>query len=94
MSCCISKRRLPFDLVLFEVLDVGLDRLLLGEDAVAEDRVALVVPPSTFLWTPVAEARLVDGDDRWIFVFEVLVGVVGVDCVTSFVGSGVELTEF
>ena len=88
MSCCISKRRLPFDLVLFEVLDVGLDRLPLGEDAVAEDWVTCLVPPSTFFWTAVIERRFVEGDNRWVFMFPVLVLVVGSDCVSGFVGVG------
>ena len=39
------------DLVLVEVLDEGLDRLPLGEDAMGEDWESCLVPPSTFFWT-------------------------------------------
>ena len=82
------------DLVLVEVLDEGLDRLLLGEDAVGEDWESCLVPPSTFLWTAVVERGFVDGDSRWDFVFPLFVGFVSLDGETSFVGSWVELLEF
>ena len=82
------------DLVLVEVLDEGLDRLLLGEDAVGEDWESCLVPPSTFFWTAVVERGFVDGDSRWVFVFPVLVGVVALDCVAQLVGLGVVLLEF
>lgn len=85
---------LIFDLVLVEVLDEGLDRLLLGEDAVGEDWVSCVVIPSTFLWTAVVERRFVDGDSRWVFVFPLEVSVVALDCVAQLVGLGVVLLEF
>jgi len=82
------------DLVLVEVLDEGLDRLLLGEDAMGEDWESCLVVPSTFLWTAVVERGFVDGDSRWVFVFPVLVGVVALDCVAQLVGLGVVLLEF
>ena len=82
------------DLVLVEVLDEGLDRLLLGEDAMGEDWVSCLVVPSTFLWTAVVERGFVDGDSRWVFVFPFLVGVVALDCVAQLVGLGVVLLEF
>jgi len=82
------------DLVLVKVLDEGLDRLLLGEDAMGEDWVSCLVVPSTFLWTAVVERGFVDGDSRWVFVFPVLVGVVALDCVAQLVGLGVVLLEF
>ena len=85
---------LVFDFVLVEVLDEGLDRLLLREDAVGEDWESCVVPPSTFLWTAVVERRFVDGDSRWVFVFPLEVSVVALDCVAQLVGLGVELLEF
>lgn len=85
---------LVFDLVLVEVLDEGLDRLPLGEDAVGEDWVSCVVIPSTFLWTAVVERRFVDGDSRWVFVFPLEVSVVALDCVAQLVGLGVVLLEF
>lgn len=82
------------DFVLVEVLDEGLDRLLLGEDAMGEDWESCLVPPSTFLWTAVVERGFVDGDSRWLFTFPVFVGVVSLDSETSFVGLGVVLLEF
>ena len=82
------------DLILVEVLDEGLDCLLLGEDAVGKDWESCLVPPATFLWTAVVERGFVDGDSRWDFVFPLLVGFVSLDGETSFVGSGVELLEF
>ncbi len=81
-------------LVLVKVLDEGLDRLLLGEDAMGEDWESCLVVPSTFLWTAVVERGFVDGDSRWVFTFPVLVGVVSQDGETSFVGLGVETLEF
>ena len=81
------------DFVLVEVLDEGLDRLLLGEDAVGKDWVSNVVVPSTFFWTPVVERRLVDGDDRWVFMFPLDVSLVALDGVPQFVGTGVKLLE-
>ncbi len=84
---------LVFDFVLVEVLDEGLDCLLLGEDAVGEDWISCMVVPTTFLWTAVVERRFVDGDDRWVFMFPVLVGVVALQGVTQLVGLGVELLE-
>ena len=82
------------DLVLVEVLDEGLDRLPLGEDAVGKDWESCLVPPSTFFWTAVVERGFVDGDSRWDFVFPLLVTFVSLEGETSFVGSGVELLEF
>ena len=82
------------DFVLVEVLDEGLDRLPLGEDAVGEDWVSCVVIPSTFLWTAVVERGFVDGDSRWFFIFPVFVCVVALDGITHFVSSWVELLEF
>jgi len=82
------------DFVLVEVLDKGLDRLLLGENAMGEDWESCLVPPSTFLWTAVVERGFVDGDSRWLFTFPVFVYVVSLDGETSFVGLGVVLLEF
>lgn len=45
----VAEAWLLCDFVLVEVLDEGLDRLPLGEDAVGEDWESCVVPPSTFL---------------------------------------------
>jgi len=84
---------LVFDFVLVEVLDEGLDCLLLGEDAVGEDWISCMVVPTTFLWTAVVERGFVDGDDRWVFMFPVLVSVVALQGVTQLVGLGVELLE-
>jgi hypothetical protein len=82
------------DLVLVEVLDEGLDRLLLGEDAVGEDWESCLVPPSTFFWTAVVERGFVDGDSRWDFMFPFDVCVVSLDCKSCFPGVWVELLEF
>ena len=82
------------DFVFVEVLDEGLDRLLLGEDAMGEDWESCLVPPSTFFWTTVVEGGFVNGDSRWDFVFPLFVGFVALDSETSFVGFGVELLEF
>ena len=85
---------LVFDFVLVEVFDEGLDRLLLGEDAMGEDWESCMVPPSPFFWTAVVERGFVDGDSRWVFMFPLFVGVVALDCVAQFVGLGVMLLEF
>ena len=85
---------LVFDFVLVEVLDEGLDRLLLGEDAVGEDWESCMVPPSTFFWTPIVEGRLVDGESCWVLTFPLSMGVVALDCIAQFVGLGVMLLEF
>ena len=95
----VVRRRLPeawlvCDLVLVVVLDEGLDRLPLGEDAVGEDWESCVVPPSTFFWTAVVERRFVDGDSRWVLVLPLLVDLISLDCESCFPGVGVELAEF
>lgn len=82
------------DFVLVEVLDEGLDRLLLGEDTVGEDWESCLVPPSAFFWTAVVERRFVDGDSRWVLMLPLLVGCVLLDGETGFPGVGVELLEF
>jgi len=68
---------LVFDFVLVEVLDEGLDRLLLGEDAMGEDWESCLVPPSTFFWTTEVFCDEVDGDCEG-FSFELFVTVVPV----------------
>jgi len=82
------------DFVLVEVLDEGLDRLLLGEDAMGKDWESCLVPPSTFFWTTVVEGGFVHGDSRWGFVFPLLVDLVPLDCKSCFPGVWVELLEF
>lgn len=94
IRCGVSKTWLVCDFVLVEVLDEGLDRLLLGEDAVGEDWESCLVPPSTFFWTTVVERGFVDGDSRWVFMLPVPVGVVALDCVAQLVRLGVMLLEF
>lgn len=82
-----------FDFVLFKVVDVGLDCLPLGEDAMGKDWVSFCEKPIAFFGSAVPEIGFVDRDDRWVFVLEVLVHVVGIDCEACFVGLGVELLE-
>ena len=79
VRCGLSKTWLLSKLVLIEEFDEGLDRLLLGEDAVGKDWVACFVPPSTFLWTAVVERRFVDGDSRWVLVLPLLVDLISLD---------------
>lgn len=88
-----AKAWLLCDFVLVKVLDEGLDRLLLGEDAVGEDRETCVVPPSTFLWTAVVERRFVDGDSGWVLVLPLLVDLISLDGKSCFPRGGVGLAE-
>ena len=81
------------DVVLICVDDVLPDRLLLGEDAVGETGVSLLVPPSAFFWTAVVERRFVDGDDAWVLTFPLDVGVVLLESVTNLVGSWIGTLE-
>jgi len=94
VRCGLSKTWLLSKLVLIEEFDEGLDRLLLGEDAVGLDWVACLVPPSTFFWTPVVESRLVDGDCCWVLMLPLLVDLISLDCKSCFPRAGVGLAEF
>lgn len=88
-----AKAWLLCDFVLVEVLDEGLDRLLLGEDAVGKDWESCVVPPPTFLWTAVVERRFVDGDSRWVLVLPLLVDLISLDGKSALPSTWVGLAE-
>ncbi len=94
IRCGVAKAWLLCDLVFIKVLDEGLDRLPLGEDAVGKDWESCLVPPSTFFWTAVVERRFVDGDSRWVLVLPLLVDLISLDGKSCFPRVGVELAEF